>query len=418
MVVSSDSVGILSALDREIAALFDEKEPSKLEDLGGIAFLQGREETLARAALMPEVLALALAELPSDATAIAGFAIACASASVGDDGVAPASYRDAINNLAGVALTASLAGDMQEILSSRAADQTDNEVARWVALGAALQIAVEHPDTRYELLRVLVRLREDDHHVNLLRRAAKVAGVANAHWPDNALVRTLDRLASNPCARDEACFELGMHHLRVGIESSAAHEAGSSFDEAIASFGAAASAREYRPDAEAYRGALLMLTGFSRGEKPNALRERAADVAKALTIKGLWGGGERTWDWLGAEWIELTRWQALAGCLSNAADTLTRSGTLLDDPAPALRRGLLEAYVANRAILGRQPGGVDTYIQPAIDRRMLHVELEREAIVRWLSDESEIADNAPWRDAAALMLRNFRRGADPPPGNS
>jgi hypothetical protein len=405
--------GVLSALDKEIAALFDKGDRFTLAELGGVTFLQGREPLLARAALMPELLALALAELPPGADAIGCFVRACAAVPVGGDGVGPATYKDAIDCLAGVALTASLAADVQDILSSRAADQAENEVARWAALGAALQIAVDHPDTRHDLLRVLVRLREDDHHSEFVRRAAKVAGVANSHWPDAALVRTLERLAGNTSARDEACFELGMHHLRLGMEGSTAQQVGSSFDEALASFAASASAREHRPDAEAYRGALSVLTGLTRGEEPGALRERAAEVAKAVAVKAMWGGQtEAVWPWLGAGWTELARWQALVGCLADVAEGMAASSDI--DPAPAIKLALLEAYVANRAVLGREPGGVDIYIQPVIDSCLLQLDRARGAIEGWLSDETRNATEAPWREAAALMLRNLRRGSDPP----
>ncbi len=403
----------MSALDEELAALFDRGAPPTLVELGGVAFLQGREDLLARTTLMPELLALLLAELPTDADVIRRFVRTCAAVPVGGDGVDPASYKDAIDCLAGVALPEGLAADIQDILCSRAADPSENEVARWAALGGALQLAVDHPDTRHDLLRVLVRLREDDHHSEFLRRAAKVAGVANSHWPDAALLKALDRLASNPFARDEACFELGMHHLRLGMEGSTARHVGSSFDEALASFRAASSAREHRPDAEVYRGALSVLIGLTRGDEPGAMRERAAEVAKAVAVMAMWGRQtEAVWGWLGAGWTEVARWQALVGCLADLADGMAAFSDV--DPAPAIKLGLLEAYAANRAVLGRGPGGVDIYIQPVIDRRLAQLDRTRGAIEGWLSHEMRSAREAPWREAAALMLWNLRRGSDPP----
>ena len=90
-----------------------------------------------------------------------------------------------------------------------------------------------------------------------------------------------------------------------------------------------------------------------------------------------------------------------------------RSGAFDMDADLAIRRRMLNAYVANRAVLGWEPGGVEVFIRPAIEARLVREEAAEAAVMAWL--EAEAGDPAsPWRDAAAELLRAIRRGGDPP----
>lgn len=409
------------SVDDELGALFDKYEPhgaTTLADLGGVSLLRGREREIAHASLMPEVLALAIQELSANPEneSVNSFIIACVSAEVGAGGVDASSYDDALKALAAANFTPAMAAKLQKILTQRADDSEENEGVRWAALGAALQIAISYPATRHRLMGLLVDLPRDEdlRHREFLRRAAKVIGVANAYWPDEALVKALDKLAGIDRARDEASFEIGMHHLRLGLEAASSHQVEKCFDDALAAFDISASSSEYRPDAIAYRAALSMLKGIRRGDETSELGDRAQDMSQAITLRTMWSvPTKKAWPWLGAGWTELLRWRELATHLLALADDLEAAQGR--DPAPDIRRRLLDTYVANRAVLGRDAGGVETYIQPIVKGRLLRIEQARGELEAWLAEEATNAKGR-WRDTAVEMLAAMR-GGNPPSGN-
>ncbi len=400
-------------IDRELGALFDRGEPETLADLGGTAFLRGRERDIARALLMPDVLALVLREQGGLRGHLATFALECAGVEVGGDGADPGSYKDAMEALAAAQFDDDFAMACQDVLTARAGKAAENEVARWVALGASLQIAVNHPAARHDLQRVLVRLKSEDPHAEFLRRAAKVVGVTNSLWPDVDNEKVLARLVGNEYARDEASFELGMVHLRKGLESSTLQEVGASFEEAEGHFDTAVASREHRLDAVAYRGALAMLAGLRRGDDPIRLKARASEVSEAVGVRMAWAPPEEApWKWMGAGAVELIQWGDLAVHLADIADGVA----VLEEDAPdvAIRRRLLDTYVANRAVLGRGPGGVETYVQPVIDGHLLKIDRQRQALELWLQDVR--GDGAAGLRGTAAAMIETALGLHPPPG--
>lgn len=385
----------------------------RLADLGGPAFLRGREKEIARVSLMPDILPLALAE-PPDAPGRGGldaFILACVDVPVGDDDVEPENYKDAVEALADASLGDELAERCQDVLMRRVRNAGEDEVVRWSALGAALQLAIVHPDLKHDLLHTLVRLRiqPGDPHPDFARKAAKVAGVAMAHWPDASLEKTLNRLCEVPHARDEALFELGMARLREGLESDRSDRVDECFEEARGHFERSLEAREHRPDALSYARSLGMLTALRRGEAPELLAQRAKEIHRELAIGAAWASpAEAAWPWMGARWSELMLWQDLVGLLADMA-----MGAFDADADLAIRRRMLNAYVANQAVLGRMSGGVEVFIKPAIEARLLREETAEAAVKAWL--EAEIVDpTSPWREAAAELLRAIGRGRGPP----
>ncbi len=399
--------------DEDVRAAFEGGAPKRLADLGGAEFLRGREEELARAVLMPELLSLALAEISSEASPgdpVYDFVVACAAAPVGTTAVRASDYKDAMGALAAVALPEDLAERCQEVLVGRAFRRADHEVARWVALGASLQIAIEHHDLRHELIGALVRLKVEGNPSEFLRRAAKVTGVALSHWSDPSLARTLERLSQDEGARDEALFELGMAALRDGLDAEVSGEVDRCFEVARDHFTLSVSVRENRPDARTYSTALSLLNALRRGDPVESLRSHAETIRREVTMARAWSQPARpAWRWMGARWTEIVRWQDLAmqaASIDEAADAAAQAGAEI-----AIRHRLLGAYVANRSVLGRGPGGVETFARPRIEARLLREEVEREATMSWLALE-EATPSSPWREAAAEMLAGLRaRGA-------
>ena len=399
-------------IEEEVDAIFGERHPERLADLGGVEFFRGREKIVAQVVLMPELLALVLGEARDhrDRAVLEDFVAACVAVPVGEKGVRSSDYKDAMEALSGADLRDDIAARCQDLLVRRARDTLENEVARWTALGTALQLALVHPVLRYDLLSVLVRVRADDPHPEFARRAATVAGVANAHWPDPALEKVLDRLSAVDLARDEALFELGLARLRAGLDADAPDLVDAAFEEARSLFESCLLAREHRPDAFSYARALAMLTALRRGEAPGSLATRAKDIQSELGMASTWSPpAEAAWPWLRAGWAELMRWQELTSRLADLAQ---------GDPQASraeltIRRGLLETYIANRAVLGRGPGGVEYFVKPTIEARLLREESIEADVLTWLENEA-LSQTSEWRKAASELLGAIRNRGAPP----
>ncbi|GAA4258511.1 hypothetical protein GBZ26_11375 [Azospirillum formosense] len=402
------------SVEEEIIAAFEGREPERLADLGGVAFLDGRETEIARVTFMPEVLDLTLAELVCGSTdqALLDFVLACARVPVGGDGVRPSDYRDAMAKLAASPIGLDLADDVQSALLERAAEPAEHEVTRWVALGASLQLALAHPkDLQHRLLDKLRRIKMPESQPEFARRAAKVVGVAHSHWPAEVLIGMLERASTTQGGRDEALFELGMARLHYGLEATDLKQADALFEEARGHFEACRSAREHRPDAVAYSGILAMLTALRRGESRDEMKDRGREILLEVSIADVWSSPRvPLWDWMGARWTELVRWRDLADRIAHlAADT---SAAFERNAEIDIRYRLLGIYVANRVVLGRGAGGVETFIQPAIQTQILQDEFGAAVIEDWL-DEVVAADEE-WREAAASLLHALRNGSAPP----
>lgn len=135
------------------------------------------------------------------------------------------------------------------------------------------------------------------------------------------------------------------------------------------------------------------------------------EFSRELAVMDAWAAPERpAWEWLGARWTELLRWRDLVGRIADLA--VDSSGACAEGAELDVRRRLLGTYVANRVVLGRGVGGVETFIQPAVEARVLRDEFGATVIEDWLAEVA--ASDGEWREAAASLLRAVRTGGAPP----
>jgi hypothetical protein len=310
--------------------------------------------------------------------------------------------------LAATAMEGKLAEECEAVLISRTSNPKEHEVARWAALGAALQIALVHPSLRFGLMALLVRVKVAGNQPEFLRRVANVAGMAHSHWPDPSLKEVLERLAEEPTARDEALFELGMSALREGLDANSPSAVDVRFEEARRLFDTCLVAREHRPDARSYSGALSLLSALRRGESAHELRRRAKDVSFEVTVAAAWSrSADEGWKWMGARWSELQRWNDLAGQVAELGENVESA---FDTKAElVIRQRLLGIYVANRAVLGRGAGGVETFIRPRLAAGLLRRESTLDAMLAWLEAE-RASPTSEWREAATELLEELHEG--------
>jgi len=406
----------MSEIEQEVVRAFDQG-PSSLADLGGPDFVLGREHALARVSLMPEVLAMVLPLVSADADAMTfrTFILACIEIPVGEaqEQVGPSTFQDVVGLMAAADLPPGLARDCQRVFVRRLADPGEQEAARWIAMGGALNLALRHPSLRHQLLAAVVDFQPDEVPPEFARRLAKVAGVVNTHWPDTGMYDLLGRLCSVPVARDEALFELGMARLGRGLDAETFQVADAEFEEAKSLFEGAVGAREHRPDAVAYATALSMLTSLRRGDGDDVIRLKAAVVTREVDVSRLWGrSDESAYIWTSHREAELARWSLLAtrvGAIREQVATLSSS-----DAEVGLRQDLLGTYLANRVVMCRGPGGVETVLQPAIKARLLRDASIQGMVRNWLQAEADPA--SPMHEAASSLIASVREWG-PPPGN-
>ncbi len=402
----------MSDLEMEVAAAFD-SEPASLADLGGPGFVLGREKALVSVSLMPELLGLVLNCLRQDSDPLRLFVVACVGATVGEEegAIGPSAFQDVVDTVATSGLPTRLAKDCQRLLVQRLADRDEHEAARWIAMGGALNLALLNPDLRHLLLAAVVDLEPGEVPPEFARRLAKVAGVIQTHWPDPGLVNLLERLCSVPLARDEALFELGMVRLGEGLDADTAQMADSQFEEAMGHFEGAVVAREHRPDAQAYATALSVLTSLRRGDDDDVIRFKAATVAKELEISRLWSrSNESAYIWISHRESELARWSQLATRVAAIGEQVASLSSI--DAEVGLRQDLLGTYLANRVVLCRKAGGVETLLQPVIKARLLKDESIQSMVRSWLQAEANPA--SPMHEAASSLIASVRDWGAPP----
>jgi hypothetical protein len=398
-----------SSSDNEPCRQREASKPQRLADLGGTAYLRGREAELARTSLMPEILRLALTELssaPSNDTIIT-FVVACMETPVGPGGICPADFKDAVESLAQVYLGKELAVRCQHVLIRRAEDPQEHEVVRWTCLGAAAQLAASwpsRPSLRYLLLSALIGLRGCEDHQEFARRSARVIGMAHAIWPYPESIAELERLSTIPLARDEALFELGLTKLRKAIDADTAPQADASFEEARAHFDQNRTALLHRPEAMAYAGALSMITALRRGEPPEVLGKMATDIRRELSA---WiTPHEPMWPWMGATLIEFIYFEELLMRLDFIADDALAAYDV--NAEIYIRNVLVRAYLHNRVILQQGPDGVETYVGPTLTARLFREEMTSANLKVWLKDVA--SQEGDLQDLARQLLAKLWPG--------
>ena len=199
----------------------------------------------------------------------------------------------------------------------------------------------------------------------LVRRIAKISGVAHSHWHEEELLSKLESFAEDPDAEADASFELGMAYLRRGIEAVTESNAVESFKLGREWFGRCVARSEVNPEAQLFLDCLTLLSSF----KPEADRELFGSALRRISASAFelsaWFASENLPQWLGARRLETVFWNQLAVALTGLIDHFDEASWW--EPTAVIEQYVLAVYGANRIILRRTPGGsIDSLLRPKV----------------------------------------------------
>lgn len=380
-------------LERDMAACLEAGDTPEPNHFGGITALAQAADDIALSPLMPAFLRMSLQLLDDPKHADGAAGLVCRYLlGARDDFV----WIEAVDLLdAAVPLPSALAEQCFSRFLAVAGDSSLPPMARAAGLDGALRWAVGDLKRRLRLALVLADLSPDD-HCDYLVRAAKVMGVAYAHWRDPWLLDELHRLAGLGGVADEVAFELGLAKLADGLDAREPALASAAFADAQRWFRQAVEARPHRPDARLYAICLDALLTFSDGGSVTRAVEGLS--LEAFQVHA-WHLSPEEPPWLGARHVEMVLWETLALKLAGMARHLDEHTWW--EPAAVIEYHLLSVYCAGRAILKRnRDGGIESMVRPRIEGSLVKERYQAALLKDWLSRNSE----GDWRAEAERLV--------------
>jgi hypothetical protein len=232
------------------------------------------------------------------------------------------------------------------------------------------------------MLDFLLGLTKDDDR-EFLRHAAKIIGVAYAHWREDALIQKLREITAVDSANADASFELGMANLVQGLNSPDHDGALVRFREAQDWFTKAWQMPAGSADARLYSECLQLLNAYRTGTEVAQLKEGCERLKSSVFELTAYQGAQGQPSWIGARHEEAMSWSSLASTLAAVAGDLEEASWW--EPAVVVENHILAAYAASRTILRRgSNGSLDSLIRPRIEAALARHEGQAYHLKAWL----------------------------------
>lgn len=284
-------------------------------------------------------------------------------------------------------------------------------LARGAALDGAFRWATGNRRWQLRLLDLLLGLSTDD-DPEFLRRAAKIAGVAYAHWREKDLVDVLTKLAPIEAVHSETTFELGMATLAEAIDCVGEGRADIAFSTARDWFKESERTSEHHPEASLYRDCLDLLLSFHDGVERSTLLSASDRVQQHAFELHAWTDNGAAPPWLGSRHTEAACWSMLASTVAGLAENLDEPSWW--QPVAVIEDGLLSVYSAGRSILKRShQGGIEEMVRPRIRTAISSQAGQAHQVRLWLQKNSEHAWAAEARDLMDQIDALLRSAGDP-----
>jgi hypothetical protein len=256
-----------------------------------------------------------------------------------------------------------------------------NALARSACLDGALRWSMANRRWQLRLLDCLLGLRSED-DAEFLRHAARIVGVAYAHWPEDGLLEKLREIAGIDVAEAEASFELGLANVTLGLDSPERDSGLSLFGEAKKWFERTTELSD-GAGARLYIECLELLEAFRAAVDLPQLKHSCARIQQAVFEFSAYQGGGNRPSWIGARDQEALSWSSLAGTLAAVAENLAEPSWW--EPAVVVEDHILAAYTASRTILRRNSdGSLDSLIRPRIKATLARREGQAYQLKAWL----------------------------------
>ncbi len=273
-----------------------------------------------------------------------------------------------------------------------------NGTARRFALEGAFRFAVGIRRHELQLLAHLLSVKISDDPL-YLAGAAKIVGVAYAHWREPGLITLLEELTTIPEAYATAHFELGMAKLSEALEQKNGVHDGSLFLAAQTEFKLAAQSSCLEAEAQLYADCLTLIHSFHEGADSQALDTIYQSVRmSAFQITAMQGVPVAP-NWLGARHAAAACWQALTTRLKIIVEQLNQPSWW--NPQLIIEQHLMTAYCASRSVfVPRGKESLDGLIRPRIARQMA----DKEGLIHQLKIWIEQNTNHDLRPEADILV--------------
>jgi len=370
-------------LEAKLGSVLERGDDPSVALLGGVAAIAEAAETLGRSPNMPAVLAALIRYWPS-ATAAEIAMLQRAFQTLIREASADFVLMEAVDLLdASQPLPLEADDFCFSTFLQKAQDNTNlSGLARSVALEGALRWAMSNRRRQLRLLDLLLGIAPDDDS-EFLRHAAKIMGLAYAHWREAELVPRLMEITTIEDARADASFELGMAKLAQGLDSSGRDAAQELFAEARDSFQASTTVSGINAGARMYVECLDLLTKYSVDAEAIELKEGCKRIRRDLFELAAYEAAHDRQSWIGARHQEAICWSVLANTLSSLAAELDETSWW--EPAAVIEDHLLAAYTAGRSILGRgMDGSLHSLIRPRIEASLARHQGQAYQLKAWL----------------------------------
>ena len=402
-------------LEAKLISVLERGDDPSIALLGGIAAIAEAAETLGRSPNMPAVLAALIRYWPIATGAELAmlqpaFQTLIRKASVDFVLMEAVDLLDASQPLPREADDFCFSAFLQ-----MAQDKTNlSGLARSVALEGALRWAMSNRRRQLRLLDLLLGIATDDDH-EFLRHAAKIMGLAHAHWREAELVSRLMEIATIEDARADASFELGMVKLAQGLDSPGRDAAQGLFAEARDSFQASTTVSGINAGARIYVECLDLLTKYGADAEASELKEGCQRIRRDLFELTAYEGAHDRQAWIGARHQEAICWSLLANTLSSLAVDLDESSWW--EPAAVIEDHLLAAYTAGRSILRRgMDGSLNSLVRPRIVASLARHQGQGYQLKAWLR-RNPAHVNAAEAEALITKIDSLFEVGDPEAGN-
>jgi hypothetical protein len=386
------------AIEKDICAILESGKVPSLEDLGGTDLIISNAGSLVTSRFSPEIFRAIMIKYEMlsrhEQESLEDFLVNCV-ADVSNEFCA----QELVDIIDYSPMPCHLEDRFYKALLWVAKETSRPAMTRAFALDGSLRLTSKKPSRRHSLFAMLLEIEDSEQPV-FIKHSAKIAGVANSHWPTEEILPLLQRFMAIDEAKSESAYELGMAHLRTGFDAQDKLSAIDSFTNALLWFQESTKHGEQRLDAELYGLSLSILTEYSQEQLDKSkLLDRAASLQRTAFLYEAWVENEALPSWLGARRTELVNWILLAKTLERLAESLGQPSWF--EPRSVIEDYLLKSYTASRSYLQRtKSGGIERIIAPQIEASLIKKEGQLNHLRQWL----EHVDQSEWTAVAAELL--------------
>jgi hypothetical protein len=240
----------------------------------------------------------------------------------------------------------------------------------------------------------------------LIRRVAKLSGVAHTYWHEPELLGKLKEFTENAETATDASFELGMASLMDGLDADGQSAALASFNLAKNWFEKSVSHSEVNPEARLFLECLHLITAYQSVANRQMFVDTFNRISSSAFELTAWFDTQDSPSWLGTRRLQALYWNQLALALEGLLDEFDKASWW--QPAAVIEEHVLAVYSVSRFILRRGPdGNINSLLRPRIVASLARHRGQAHHLKTWIRKNS----SHEWAFEAQQLLAEVERDA-------